>query len=192
MNAFEAVVSAILERRGYWTQTSFKVGLTTGEKRAIGRYSAPRWELDIVAYKGSVNELLVVECKSFLDSPGVRVAAFDGSMPGEQRRYKLFFEPTLRRVVFRRLERQLVTQGSCAKRPTVRLCLAAGKIAGNEQWLAEHFTRKGWQLWGPTYLRSELESLKTVGYENSVAAVVAKLLLRGGVVKRRSGIKKAV
>src|SRR5262249_33558674 len=105
MDAFEAVVASILQRQGYWTLTSVKVELTKAEKRAVGRHSSPRWELDIVAYRGGYNELRVVECKSFLDSPGVECCAFDGTNADAARRYKLFCEPTLRRVVFRRLER---------------------------------------------------------------------------------------
>src|SRR5438132_7711673 len=127
MDSFENVVAAILQRKGYWTQTSVRVELTKPEKRAIGRYSSPRWELDVVAYKGSTNELLVVECKSFLDSYGVEVAAFNGSKPKGRKRYKLFFESKLRRVVFSRLAKQFIAQGSCAKKPRVQLCLAAGK-----------------------------------------------------------------
>ena len=36
MDAFEQVVASILQRKGYWTQTSVKVELTKEEKRAIG------------------------------------------------------------------------------------------------------------------------------------------------------------
>ena len=65
MDAFETVVAAILQRQGYWTLTSVKVGLTKEEKREIGRHSSPRWELDVVAYRGRDNSIKVVECKSF-------------------------------------------------------------------------------------------------------------------------------
>jgi hypothetical protein len=34
MESFEAVTAAILQRQGYWTQTSVKVNLTKAEKRA--------------------------------------------------------------------------------------------------------------------------------------------------------------
>ena len=79
MDAFETVVASILQRQGYWTLTSVKVELTKAEKVKIGRHSSPRWELDVVAYRGKGNEVLAVECKSFLDSPGVECSAFDGS-----------------------------------------------------------------------------------------------------------------
>lgn len=113
VDSFEAVVAAILQRQGYWTQTSVKVDLTKEEKREIGRHSSPRWEIDVVAYRGKENELRVVECKSFLDSPGVECGAFDGSNKKAEKRYKLFCEDALRRVVFGRLEAQLVSSGFC-------------------------------------------------------------------------------
>lgn len=180
MDSFETVVAAILQRKGYWTQTSVKVDLTKAEKRRIGRHSSPRWELDVLAYKGRSNEVLVVECKSFLDSTGVGCEVFQGKNREGQRRYKLFFEPTLRRVVLNRLSKQLVKEGSCRPRPSVVLGLAAGKVKGDEAWLAQHFARKGWLFFGPTRLRDELETLQDLQYENDVATVVAKILLRKG------------
>jgi Holliday junction resolvase len=180
MDAFEAVVAAILQMQGYWTLTSVKVELTKEEKGAIGRPSSPRWELDIVAYRGKDNEVRVIECKSFLDSPGVDPGAFDGSRKKAEKQYKLFVEETLRKVVFARLKNQLVSGGFCAADPTIRLCLAAGKIRGAENWLEVHFKKKGWLLFGPDYIRQELKKLRESGYENSVAAVVTKLLMRDG------------
>jgi hypothetical protein len=178
MDAFESIVAALLQRQGYWTQTSFKVELTKEEKRAVGRHSAPRWELDVVAYKGATNELRVVECKSYLDSQGVDCAAFDGSNARARERYKLFCDATLREVVLQRLKRQLHSSGFCANNPSLVLCLAAGRIKGSESWLRQHFAANGWLLWGPSEIRDHLASLRDAGYENSVAAVVSKLLLR--------------
>jgi hypothetical protein len=62
----------------------------------------------------------------------------------------------------------------------VKLCLAAGKIRGNETWLRAHFEEPGWILFGPEIIREELRTLRDARYENSVAAVVTKLLLRDG------------
>jgi hypothetical protein len=179
VDAFETVVAAILERQGFWTQTSVKVELTKAEKRRIKRPSSPRWELDIVAYRGATNELRVVECKSYLDSPGVEVRAFEGRNDAARSRYKLFFDATLRRVVLGRLEKQLVGQGFVRARPKVQLCLAAGRIRGDERRLQEHFDRKGWLLMTPALLKEQLETLSDTGYQNDVAAVVTKLLRRG-------------
>lgn len=93
MDAFEALISMLLRHEGYWTQPSFKVELTKEQKREIGLPSAPRWELDLIAYKGATNELLVVECKSFLDSTGV---VFRNGQFEPPKRYKLFAYDKLR------------------------------------------------------------------------------------------------
>ena len=76
MNSFESLVGMLLEREGFWVRHSVKVNLTKEEKRNIGRPSSPRWELDLVAYKGATNELKIVECKSYLDSVGVSLASY--------------------------------------------------------------------------------------------------------------------
>lgn len=178
MDSFEAVVAAILQRQGYWTQTSFKVELTKAEKAEVGRPSMPRHELDVIAYRGKDNALLVVECKSFLDSNGVSVDAFTGKNKKARHRYKLFFDDELRRTVFSRLRKQLVSNGFCARRPRMQLCLAAGKVHGDEMLLKAFFKRKRWRLFTPADLRLELDALSQSGYENSVAAVVSKMLLR--------------
>lgn len=148
MDSFESMVAMLLEREGYWVKSSFKVDLTKEEKRIIGRPSSPRWELDLVAYKGLTNELLVVECKSFLDSPGVRFRGFDGSDEKDAKRYKLFNEPILRETVVNRLVLQLIESGSCADSPSVILCLAAGKFASENDRIKikAHFTDKGWRV----------------------------------------------
>lgn len=178
MDAFESVVAVLLERKGYWTRTSVKVELTKEEKRLIGRPSSPRWEIDVVAYKGSTNSLLVVECKSYLNSPGVRFSSFDGSSEREANRYKLFNEEELRKVVFNRLSMQLVESGFCPKPPEITLCLVAGNIYQDAKPIQEHFKKNGWELWDADWLRNELEILSKSGYDNTIVAIVSKLLRR--------------
>src|SRR6185295_1642542 len=99
MDSFESLVATLLRRDGYWIWPSFKVELTKEEKRAIGKHSSPRWEVDLVAYKGATNEVLAIECKSYLDSGGVlfRKGCFD-----PPHRYKLFCDAKLRQVVLDR------------------------------------------------------------------------------------------
>lgn len=180
MDSFESVVATILERDGYWVKSTFKVELTKEEKREIGRPSSPRWELDLVAYKGSTNKLLVVECKSYLDSPGVRCRGVDGSNPNDAKRYKLFNDDTLRRVVFKRLTKQLEESGACDQSPTIVLALAAGKIATEDDRikLQQYFDTNGWILFDSIWLKDKLKKISKDGYENAVASVVAKLLVR--------------
>jgi len=160
------------------------VNLTPEDKEKINRRSAPRWELDVVAYSGRENKLLVVECKSFLDSGGVHLAAFEGPKAATETRYKLFSDDELRRVVLARLETQLVEQGFCPPGTQARLCLAAGNIYRDAERLREVFEEKGWTLYDRSWLRAGLEALAKESYENSVASVVAKLLLREEVTRR--------
>jgi len=181
MDAFESVVCEILWRDGYWVQSSLKVELTKEDKKKIKRPSSPRWEIDVVAYSGQRNELLLVECKSYLDSPGVRYRAFDGSGPGEGKRYKLFSDNVLRRVVVSRLCQQLISSGLIDKKPSVSIALACAKIIGEKdrEKLKKLFAKKGWKLWDDAWLKEKLLGISKGGYENSPVAVVAKLLLRG-------------
>jgi hypothetical protein len=179
MDSFEQVVASILERKGYWTRTALKVALEPEDKHAIDRPSSPRCELDVVGYSGRDNHLVILECKSFLDSPGVRSGTFAGNNPKDEKRYKLFFEDTLRKVVLKRLVKQLVHHGFCAPRPRVTFGLAAGRIHGDAAWLQRYFKTKRWQLWTPDFIAKELRSFRHSKYENSVAWVVAKLILAG-------------
>ena len=182
MNAFEQIVSEILWMDGHWVRTSVKVELTKEEKVQIGRPSSPRWELDIVAFEGGANILRIVECKSYLDSRGVSVGAFDGTNPGFGERFKLFNDPVLRRVVFNRLQHQLAERGACPPNSNIKLCLACGRIATAHDAIAlrTHFSSEGWELWDEHWLRDRLMRMANAGYENQVASVVSKLLLKQG------------
>lgn len=177
MDAFESLMSMLLRHNGYWTIPSFKVELTKAEKRKIGRFSSPRWEIDLVAYRGTSNEVLAIECKSFLDSRGVvfRSGEFEPA-----KRYKMFTDAALRSVVLKRLKKQLVKTGACPKNPRVRLCLAVGKMATgtDNEGLKKLFRMKGWTLFDDNWLCDQLLTASKKGYENDVAFVVSKLLLR--------------
>jgi len=178
VDAFESLIAMLLRHKGYWVTPSFKVELTKEQKRAIGLPSSPRWELDLIAYQGATNQVLVVECKSFLDSPGV---CFRNGRFEPEKRYKLFSNELLRSVVFGNLSNQLQINGTCAASPTIRLCLAAGKIASrsDRDALTRHFETNNWELFDDTWIRDELKASAEKGYENDVAFVVSKLLLRG-------------
>jgi hypothetical protein len=186
MDAFESLVAALLERKGYWTRTSVKVDLTKEEKRQIGRPSSPRWEIDVIAYKGSTNSLLAVECKSLLNSPGVRLSSFNGSSGRDANRYKLFNDEGLRKVVFNRLSIQLVESGFCPTSPEITLCLVAGNIFQDVKPLQDHFKKNGWELWDADWLRNELEILAKSGYDNTVVAIVSKLLDRSRIKNKKA------
>ncbi len=178
MDAFESLVGELLRSRGYWVVGGFKVELTKAEKRRIGRPSSPRWELDLIAYNAKRNELLVVECKSYLDSRGVVAASF--KQEDTSSRYKLFVDPVLRKVVFHRLVRQLTVSGMVRPQPVVRLALAAARIAStrDRRELGVHFANEGWDLYDATWLKEQLRRLSHHGYQDSVVAVLSKILLR--------------
>ncbi|ODU48553.1 MAG: hypothetical protein ABS98_12040 [Lysobacteraceae bacterium SCN 69-48] len=180
MDAFEQLVAELLERRGYWIRHSFKVDLTKEEKQRIGRHSSPRWEIDLLAYSGSRKELLAVECKSYLDSRGVTRKGFDGSDATRAARYKLFNDDVLREVVLNRLCAQLKASDAIAPDTQVRLALASAKIASKQdrEWLRTHFKAREWQLFDDEQLRADLMSIADAGYENQIAAIAAKILLR--------------
>jgi hypothetical protein len=180
VDAFEQVVSEILWLEGYWVRTSVKVELTERDKRAIGRPNAPRWELDIVAYSVRDNLLRVVECKSYLYSYGVAFSAFDGTSEGSAKRFKLFVDSHLRKVIFGRLCKQFTKSGACRPKPSVKLCLACGHIASDDarEKLKKHFAKRGWELLDEGWLKHKLHDMSESGYENHVSAVVAKLLER--------------
>jgi hypothetical protein len=128
--------------------------------------------------------LRVVECKrSYLDSRGVVLKAFDGSDSKSAERYKLFSDDALRTVVLDRLRKQLVECGACAPDATVKLCLACGRIAStaDREGLHKHFVAKGWECGTRNGSRDKLQLMSKQGYENQVSAVVVELLLRGKV-----------
>jgi hypothetical protein len=179
MDAFESTVAAILQARGFWVRTSYKIKLTPEEKRAIGRPTSPRWEIDVVAFCAPKMELWAVGCKSFFDSTGVLAAPFTIEGHKGANRYKLFTEPITREVVMSALVRQLIEEGALSRDMKPRLCLAAGRIANQRahDLLREHFLTQGWELLGPRELRDGLLNLAAGGYENSAALVASKLLL---------------
>lgn len=177
MDAFEQVVAELFWAQGYWVRTSFKVNLAKAEKAAIGLPSMPRPEIDLLAYQGAENRLLALECKSYLDSRGVTFGEVCGSV--DSKTYKLFRRPKLREVVLGRIALQAVEQGLCRPGVEVRLGMVAGRVAGqDEPMLIELFEREGWFFRGPAWLRQELTKVAGTAYENQVAAVVTKLLLR--------------
>jgi len=178
MDAFEQLAADIFWNEGYWVRTSVKVELTREEKIRIGRHSAPRWEIDLIAYRATTNELLALECKSYLDSGGVHAAHFE---PGHKLagRYKLFNDALLRLTVLDRLRLQCVERGLCPADVTVRLGLIYGHATkSNAALLKNKFRGAGWALFDDKWLFGHLGRMAGGSYENSTAAVVAKLLLR--------------
>ena len=149
MDAFEELVAEILRADGYWVQRGYKIELTTAEKRALDNHSMPRPELDLVAYKPARNELLALECKSYLDSTGVHVRDLmpDGRL---QNRYKMFTKEPLRTVVLAKLVDQLAEASMIVGTPTPQLGLVYGRaVPSAEPQLKALFEANEWLLFDP-------------------------------------------
>jgi hypothetical protein len=177
VDAFEHVVAELFWSEGYWVRTGVKIELTKEQKAELGNPSMPRPEIDLVAYRGSDNRLLAIECKSYLDSRGVTYAELCGEKASKT--YKLFRMPKLRRAVLAALEAQLISHGFCKEGAKARLGLVAGKIYSNDEpQIRDMFASNGWLFCGPKWLRERLTERSAAGYENQISSVVAKLLLR--------------
>src|SRR5574340_1187006 len=149
----------------------------------------PRPEIDILAYKASENLVIWVECKSYLDSPGVNYKSFiDMDHVGAQR-YKVFNWHEYRETVTETLVSQLESLGLVCPNPTVAYALAAGRIYSDydREMLHEYFEQHHWLLFDEAWIDEKMRLLATLGYEDDIAIIVAKLFSgRGYRTKRKT------
>ena len=179
MDYFEGIIKTILEHEGYWVRQSFKVNLTKEEKRAVGKHSMPRPEIDLLAFNPASGEVRVIEAKSYLDSPGVRVKDLAEEHEVPEGRYKLFTCENYRNVVLSRLKQDLNELGMIAGEIHFTLSLVAGKVYQNKSdELQALFSSKGWQFWSPEHIRGKVYALAEKAYENEPAIITAKILAR--------------
>ncbi|QBB72064.1 hypothetical protein ELE36_17765 [Pseudolysobacter antarcticus] len=168
-------MATIFNHCGYWTSTNVKVNLSPDEKRAIGRPTTPRWDIDLVAYRPKSKELLAVECKSLLDSTGVvfRKDAFDSP-----KTYKLFSEAQTREVVLNSLANQFHEAGLTQSIAKPTLCMAAAHIAKktDRPAMQQYFKKNGWRLFDEQWIKTKLHEIGSHGYQDDLAYFVAKLL----------------
>ena len=179
MNAFENIVKPYLEEEGYWVRQSVKVHISKEDKVAIGLPSMPRPEVDLVALNVKENELLLIEAKSFLDSYGVWFEAVSGEDVKASERYKLFTNSTFREIVTERLKKEYLDRGLINENTKINYALAAGHIhSGNEEPIAEYFSKKGWRLFTPTQIKKYVKQLASKGWEDDLVTMTAKLILK--------------
>ncbi len=180
MDNFEALVRLLMERENYWTRQSEKINLTPAQKEKYGKKTAPRPELDIVAFNPGRNEILVIEVKSYLDSRGVGAIDFRTlDQKNTAGRYKLFTCPEYRELVFEELRRDFTMKGLANDKTNLRLGLAAGKIQKKySEELVQIFRKQEWFLWTPQILADKFRALAEIGYENDPFVLAAKLLTR--------------
>lgn len=180
MNAFEQIVAKLLNQEGYWTRIGYRVNLTKAEKREIGKHSMARPEIDILAYRPVENEILWVECKSYLDSRGVVAQAIMDINHRYAGRYKLFTQHKFRQVTSEALVAQLVERKLVLPNPDLRYCLIAGKMAteGDREQLAAFFNQQGGLFYDEHWVKTRLELFANRAYEDDEAMIVAKLFSR--------------
>lgn len=179
MDYFESLIKTLLEYDGYWARQSFKVNLTKEEKRSIGKHSIPRPEMDILAYKPASKSVLVMEAKSYLDSPGVRLSELQQEFQVPEGRYKLFTCKNYRDIIFSRLKQDLIDIGMVDDEVVINLGLAAGNVyQSKSNEISELFDDKNWIFWSPEHIKEKVYSLASRGYENEPAIITAKILMR--------------
>ncbi len=179
MDHFENIIAGLLESDGYWVRRSFKVEVTKEEKRNIGKPSIPRPEIDLLAFKPLLNQVLAFEAKSYLDSPGVKVEDLETQHTIPEGRYKLFTCENYSRIVLARMKAQLIGYGMANQATTIKLGLAAGNIYRNDEVrLKALFQDRGWLLWTPAIIKERIRAFVDRDYENDASIITAKLLLR--------------
>jgi len=179
MDHFEAIIKTLLEHEGHWVRQSFKVNLTKQEKRDVGKHSIPRPEIDLLAYNVSANNVIALEAKSYLDSPGVRYNELCESHEIPEGRYKLFTCENYRNIVFSRLKNDLIQLNMANESTTISLGLAAGNVYQSKSVeIRNLFDSNGWEFWSPEDIKQKVYDLASKGYENEPAIITAKILMR--------------
>lgn len=180
MNAFEKIVASLFRTEGYWTINGYRVDLSKDGKKEIGKPSLPRPEIDILAYQGSTNELIWVECKSYLDSGGVGYASFTNPTNPGYNRFKVFNYPIYREVISRELISQTVDRGFARNGVSLKYCLVAGKVKSDKDrgLLVDYFKENGWLFYDEKWLKSGLKNAAKSQYEDDVTMITAKIIQR--------------
>ena len=178
-DSFEHIVRTLLEQDGYWVRQSFKVDLTTSEKALVGKPTMPRPEIDLLALDFQRNRVILVEVKSYLDSPGVSLADVKQIHEVPQGRYKLFTCKAYEQVVISRVHSMLVAEGMADANTTFRLGLVFGRIAGKDAAAIASLARsRKWFFWSSRQVKRRLTAQSLRKYENDAAIISAKVLLR--------------
>jgi len=177
MDAFESIVAIYFEEKGYWVKGSVKVEISKEDKRLIGTPSMPRPEIDLVAYNPGKNELLLIEAKSYLDSPGVKFNGVSGNDKKDGERYKLFTREQFRNIITKQIRKDFISAGLIDGKTRVKYCLVAGNVySKDENKIDNYFLQKKWIFIKPSELRNAVIRLSEKGWENDAVTITAKLI----------------
>jgi hypothetical protein len=176
---FENLVRTLLEAEGFWVFQSFKVDLTTEDKRRIGRPSLPRPEIDLLAFRPRSNQIIAIEAKSYFDSRGVRLEELAASYEIPEGRFKLFTCPKFQTIVLQRLKAQLMSMGMSKDDTAIRLGLVFGNVVKRDVLpLRRYVKTREWFYWSPRLLKRKLRSQARRAYENNPVIIASKLIVR--------------
>jgi hypothetical protein len=178
VDAFEDLVARVFRGEGFWTRQNYRVSLTKQDKVALGKPSLPRPEVDVLAYQPVENKIIWEECKSYLDSSGVHIDAFNGRNPVFAKRLELFTDAPLRELVTQRLMEQLETERLTRPRATIEYWLVAGRLASvcadELRGFFDEPRNPKWVLKDRTWLISHLQALVEMGYDDDVVSMVPR------------------
>ncbi len=187
MDFFEQIVARMLESRGYWVRTSFRVDLTKQDKRDLDKPSLPRPEIDLIAFNPKQNVIVLFEIKSYLDSQGVTFDAVALPTVGKGR-FKILTDAKFQTLIAKRVVASLVNAGLVASEPRVQFGLAAGKVVKSDlERVAKLARERDWVYLSPPQIGDWVRSLAHKPYENDPVVLAAKLSLRGISEPKRRG-----
>jgi hypothetical protein len=177
LDHFESIISTLLEADNYWVRRSFKVKLTGNDKLLTCKRCIPRPEIDLLAFDFFRNEVIALEVKSYLNSPGVKLIDLQQDHDLSEGLYKLFTSKRYRDIVLLRLHQQLIDCGMANEHTKVTLGLAAGKVyQSKSDSIRELLEGKGFKFWSPEYIKNKVMELAKLPYENDQAIITAKIL----------------
>jgi hypothetical protein len=177
MNAFEEIVRPIFENDGYWCRSRHMVSLNKKQKTKIGKSTIPSIELDLIAYKPEINECLVIEVKSYLNSFGVMFKDLKINHEKIEGRYKIFTNKNYRNEIFQALKVELISKGMINRDTKMKAVLVAGKISGASEEEFELFCKKsGFDFYGPLKINRHFLELQKLSYVNEPTIMLLKFI----------------
>jgi len=163
IDKFENIVTTLLEEEGFWVRHKFKVSVSLEEKKQIGKQSSPKPEIDMLAFNLRANEVLALDVKAYLDSPGAKLSLLQEVHEVPTGRFKLFTSERYRSLVLARLLQDLISLGMANAETKVRLGMIAGKVnQGQSEAIRAHMQEHDWLFWSPDDVKAKVAARNQV------------------------------
>ncbi|WP_310384775.1 hypothetical protein [Roseateles sp.] len=157
IDKFDNIVTTLLEEEGFWVRHKFKVSVSLEEKKQIGKQSAPKPEIDMLAFNMGTNEVMALDVKAYLDSPGAKLSLLQEEHDVPAGRFKLFTSERYRSLVLARLLQDLIALGMANLETKVRLGMIAGKVnQGQSEAIRAHMLEHDWLFWSPEDVKAKV------------------------------------